>query len=84
MFQGIAFRKADAGFHDAAADALSALIADGSYGRIMAKWGRSGNAVLMPVCAMALCVGGAALRTSPNRCCARLLRAVSGWSAARR
>ena len=49
VLQGIAFRKADAGFRDAVADALAALIADGSYGRIMAKWGLSGNAVDAPL-----------------------------------
>ena len=49
VLQGIAFRKADAPFRDAVADALAALIADGSYGRIMAKWGLSGNALDAPL-----------------------------------
>ncbi len=45
VLQGIAFRKADIALRDAVADALQALIADGTYGKILAKWHLSGNAV---------------------------------------
>jgi polar amino acid transport system substrate-binding protein len=48
VFQGIAFRKDDTGFRDAVADALAVLIKDGTYGRIMAKWALSANAVEAP------------------------------------
>jgi len=54
-FQGTVFRKAgarvwdirvwDAKVWDAVADALAALTADGSRGRVMAWWDRAGNAV---------------------------------------
>jgi len=48
-YQGMAFRKTEPGFRDAVADALAALIADGTYGRIMAKWELPGNAVEAPL-----------------------------------
>lgn len=38
LYYGAAFRKADAPFRDAVADALQSLIEDGTYGRIFAKW----------------------------------------------
>lgn len=38
LYYGAAFRKADAAFRDAVADALQGLIDDGTYGRIFAKW----------------------------------------------
>jgi polar amino acid transport system substrate-binding protein len=47
--QGIAFRKTDTAFRDAVADTLGALIADGTYGRILAKWHLSANAVPAPL-----------------------------------
>ncbi|QCI68449.1 ABC transporter substrate-binding protein [Phreatobacter stygius] len=44
-YQGIAFRKADTAFRDAIAEALVALIKDGTYQQILAKWNLPGNAV---------------------------------------
>lgn len=44
-YQGIAFRKADTALRDAVAETLGGLIADGTYGRIMARWGLSASAV---------------------------------------
>jgi polar amino acid transport system substrate-binding protein len=44
-YQGIAFRKADTAFRDAVAEALTALIQDGTYQQILAKWNLPGNAV---------------------------------------
>ena len=38
LYYGAAFRKADASFRDAVADALQSLIDDGTYGKIFAKW----------------------------------------------
>ena len=38
LYYGAAFRKTDAAFRDAVADALQALIDDGTYGKIFAKW----------------------------------------------
>lgn len=38
LYYGAAFRKADASFRDAVADALQGLIDDGTYGKIFAKW----------------------------------------------
>lgn len=49
VYQGIAFKKADTEFRDAVAGALQALIQDGSYGRILAKWELPGNAVDTPL-----------------------------------
>ncbi len=49
VYQGIAFKKSDTEFRDAVADALQALIQDGSYGRILAKWELPGNAVTAPL-----------------------------------
>jgi polar amino acid transport system substrate-binding protein len=49
VYQGIAFRKADTAFRDAVADVLAGLIADGTYGRIMAKWNLPGNAMDAPL-----------------------------------
>ncbi|MFI5015960.1 MAG: ABC transporter substrate-binding protein [Hyphomicrobiales bacterium] len=44
-YQGIAFKKSDGAFRDAVADALQALIADGTYQAVLAKWRLPGNAV---------------------------------------
>lgn len=44
-YQGIAFKKADTAFRDAVAEALVALIRDGTYQQILAKWNLPGNAV---------------------------------------
>jgi polar amino acid transport system substrate-binding protein len=44
-YQGIAFKKSDSSFRDAVADALEALIKDGSYGQVLEKWHLPGNAV---------------------------------------
>jgi len=44
-YQGIAFKKSDAAFRDAVADALEALIKDGSYQAILAKWHLPNTAV---------------------------------------
>lgn len=44
-FQGIAFRKADTALRDIVSETLAGLIADGTYGKIMAKWGLSDTAV---------------------------------------
>jgi polar amino acid transport system substrate-binding protein len=49
VLQGIAFRKSDTALRDAVADALQAVIADGTYGKILAKWHLSGNAVDAPM-----------------------------------
>ncbi len=49
LYQGIAFKKSDASFRDAIADVLAGLIADGSYGKIMAKWNLPGNAMTAPM-----------------------------------
>lgn len=38
VFYGAAFRKTDTAFRDAVADALQALIDDGTYGKIFEKW----------------------------------------------
>lgn len=38
LYYGAAFRKTDTAFRDAVADALQALIDDGTYGKIFAKW----------------------------------------------
>ena len=43
--QGIAFRKDEAALRDAVADALRGLMADGTYGAIVARYGLGGNAV---------------------------------------
>jgi polar amino acid transport system substrate-binding protein len=45
VFYGAAFRKTDTSFRDAVADALQALIDDGTYGKIFAKWELTDNAV---------------------------------------
>lgn len=45
LYQGMAFRKADTAFRDAILDTFAGLIADGTYGRIMAKWNLPGNAI---------------------------------------
>ena len=37
-YTGIAFSKGDAAFRDLIADTLQGMIADGSYGKILAKW----------------------------------------------
>jgi len=44
-YQGIAFRKDATALRDAVTSALDALIADGTYAAILAKWGLSANAV---------------------------------------
>ncbi len=46
--QGIAFRKADAALREAVTDALRGMIADGTYGAVLAKYGLAGNAVAEP------------------------------------
>ncbi len=48
-YQGIAFKKTDAGLRDTVATALQALIADGSYQAIMKKWHLADNAVAAPL-----------------------------------
>lgn len=45
VYQGMAFRKADTALRDAVSATLAAMIADGSYGRIMAKWNLPGSAM---------------------------------------
>jgi len=45
MFNGIAARPADLGLQQAVADAITALIADGSYARLLAKWKLSNQAI---------------------------------------
>ncbi|MFC3058714.1 ABC transporter substrate-binding protein [Paenirhodobacter populi] len=48
-YQGIAFRKEDTQLREAVTEALSALIADGTYGAILAKYDLSANAVEKPL-----------------------------------
>lgn len=48
-YQGIAFRKEDTQLREAVTDALAALIADGTYGQILAKYDLSANAVEKPL-----------------------------------
>src|SRR6266545_5549513 len=42
---GIVFRKADRQLRDAVRSALQAIVADGTYARILAKWGLAGRAL---------------------------------------
>lgn len=49
LYQGMAFRKADTALRDTVSGVLSGLIADGTYGRIMAKWNLPGNAIEGPM-----------------------------------
>lgn len=44
-YQGIAFKKADAAFRDAVAEAFIALVKDGTYQKILDKWRLPNNAV---------------------------------------
>lgn len=48
-YQGIAFRKDATQLREAVTGALEALIADGTYAAILAKWGLSANAVAKPM-----------------------------------
>lgn len=45
VYYGAAFRKTDTAFRDAIADALQALIDDGTYGKIFEKWELTGSAL---------------------------------------
>ena len=45
LYQGIAFKKTDAGFRDIVADTLRGLIHDGTYAKILAKWNLSANTI---------------------------------------
>jgi len=45
VYQGIAFKKGDTEFRDAVADALQALIKDGTYRKILEAWHLPDNAV---------------------------------------
>jgi len=46
---GIAVPKSSAALRDAIRDALTVLIADGTYGKILSQWGQSSGAVTTPV-----------------------------------
>jgi len=48
-YQGIAVRKADTALRGAVMDAMTGLIADGSYQAILAKFGLGANAVAAPL-----------------------------------
>lgn len=48
-YQGVAIKKGETALRDAVADALRALIADGSYKAILAKYNLQGNAMAEPV-----------------------------------
>ncbi len=48
-YQGIAFRKDAGPLREAVTGALEAIIADGSYAAILAKWGLGANAVARPM-----------------------------------
>lgn len=48
-YQGIAFRKDAGSLRDAVTGALEAIMADGSYAAILAKWGLSANALPKPL-----------------------------------
>lgn len=48
-YQGIAFRKDEPALRATVQEALAALIADGTYGAILAKYGLGGNAVAAPM-----------------------------------
>ncbi|MGJ4891829.1 ABC transporter substrate-binding protein [Bradyrhizobium sp. HKCCYLRH3099] len=48
-YQGIMFRKDDAGLREVVTDQLKAMIADGSYKAILDKWGLGANAVREPM-----------------------------------
>jgi polar amino acid transport system substrate-binding protein len=45
MYNGIAARPVDVGLQQAVADAITALIADGSYAKLLAKWKLSNQAI---------------------------------------
>jgi polar amino acid transport system substrate-binding protein len=49
LYQGMAFRKSDVALRTAVTGAFAAMIADGSYGKIMAKWNLPANAVAAPL-----------------------------------
>ena len=48
-YQGIAFRKTDVALREAVMEALRGLIADGTYGRILVKYGLGDNSVGEPL-----------------------------------
>lgn len=48
-YQGIAFRKDDAALREVVTETLRAMIADGTYGAILGKYGLGGNAVKEPL-----------------------------------
>jgi polar amino acid transport system substrate-binding protein len=48
-YQGIMVRKGDEALRAVLTDTLAAMIADGRYGQILAKYGLSGNAVAAPM-----------------------------------
>jgi polar amino acid transport system substrate-binding protein len=48
-YQGIMFRKDDAVLRQAVTDAVAAMIADGAYQTILAKWSLAANAVAQPM-----------------------------------
>ncbi|MGJ4885007.1 ABC transporter substrate-binding protein [Bradyrhizobium sp. HKCCYLRH1065] len=48
-YQGIMFRKDDAGFREVVTEQLKAMVADGSYKAILDKWGLGANAVREPM-----------------------------------
>ena len=48
-YQGIAFKKDAGPLREAVTDALAAVIADGSYAAILAKWGLSANGLPQPL-----------------------------------
>jgi polar amino acid transport system substrate-binding protein len=49
LYQGMAFRKTDAAFRETMADAFAAVIADGTYAKILARWELPGNALAAPL-----------------------------------
>ena len=48
-YQGIMVRKDDTALRAAVMETLTAMVADGSYGKILATWGLAGNAVEKPL-----------------------------------
>jgi polar amino acid transport system substrate-binding protein len=46
---GIAIAKGSDAFRDAIRDALKALVTDGTYGKILDKWGLTAGAITEPV-----------------------------------
>lgn len=45
VYYGAAFKKSDAAFRDAIADAMQSLVDDGTYGKIFEKWGLTESAL---------------------------------------